>query len=68
VLGGCCCSEDVVVAEFEHRLVPGNHQFSFGVFGLNYFEDLAHCGGLLGIDSFVIVGGGLESLGAGRAA
>ena len=68
MFGGCCCSEDVIVAEFEHRLIPGNNKFGLGVFGLNYFKDLAHGGGLLGIDCFVIVGGGLKSLGAGRAA
>jgi len=64
VFGSSCRSEDVIVAHFEHGLVPGDDKFGLWVFGLNNFKDLAHCGGLLGIDSFVIVGWGFKSLGA----
>ena len=64
MFGGCRGPEDVIVAHFEHGLVPGNHQFSLRIFSLDNFEDLAHGGGLLGGDSFVIVGWGFKSLGA----
>jgi len=64
VFGGCRGPEDVIVAQFEHGLVPGDDKFGLGVFDLNNFKDLAHCGRLLGIDSFVIVGWGFKSLGA----
>ena len=68
MFGGSSRAEDVIVAEFEHRLVPGDHEFGLGIFSLNHFEDLAHRGGFSRCHRFVVLGRGIKTLsGCGAA-
>ena len=61
VVGGGRDTEDVIIAEFEHWLVPGNHWFDLWIFIFDYFKDLLHRLCLRGLNCCEEIGVGVMS-------